>query len=237
MKVFTVFVLACVIASVSIVASPALAIGESSVGVKEGDWIEYEVSVAGTGSMPPTHDVRWFRIEVLPPVEGAAFSVNLTSRYANGTVGSAIWKFNFTEGNVEGWIIIPANLGAGDTFYDYSIHTGVPVNVTIEGEEQKTVLGATRTMTYGHDSLRHKEWDKATGMFTGTTEVYKNVTTRTGWYIEDLTVTVKATSTNMWDPELILEPNQTVFLAVVTVLVVLAVLALIVVARRKRCKV
>jgi len=225
------------IISVSTVASPAFAIDETSVGVKEGDWIEYEVSVAGTGVMPPTHDVRWFRIEVLSPVEGVAFSVNLTSKYANGTVGSAIWKFNFTEGNVEGWIIIPANLGEGDTFYDYSIHTGVPVNVTIEGEEQKTVLGATRTMTYGHDSLRHKEWDKATGMFTGTTEVYKNVTTRTGWYIEDLTITVKATATNLWDPELILESNQTGFWAAVAILVVLAFLALFVVSRKKRCKV
>jgi len=237
MKVYTVFVLACMIIFISIVASPAFAINEISVGVKEGDWIEYEVSVAGTGAMPPTHDVRWFRIEVLSPVEGAAFSANLTSRYANGTAGSAIWKFNFTEGNVEGWIIIPASLGEGDTFYDYSIHTGVPVNVTIEGEEQKTVLGATRTMTYGHDSLRHKEWDKATGMFTGTTEVYKNVTTRTGWYIEDLTITVKATATNLWDPELILESNQTGFWAAVAILVVLAFLALFVVSRKKRCKV
>jgi hypothetical protein len=237
MKVFTVLVLAYMVVSVSIVASPALAIDEPSAGVKEGDWIEYEVSVAGTGAMPPTHDVRWFRIEILSPVEVAAFSVNLTSRYANGTVASAIWRFNFTEGNVEGWIIIPANLGEGDTFYDYSIHTGAPVNVTIEGEEQKMILGATRTITYGHDSLRHKEWDKATGMFTGTTEVYKNVTTRTGWYIEDLTITVKATATNMWNTEPVLESNQTAFWAAVAILVVLVVLALIVVARRKRCKV
>ncbi len=51
-----------------------------------------------------------------------AFSVNLTARYANGTIGSAVWKFNFTEGNVGGWIIIPSNLGPGDTFYDFSIH-------------------------------------------------------------------------------------------------------------------
>ena len=218
----------------SIVVSDALVSSEPLVGVKGGDWIEYDVSMTGTGSMPPTHDVRWFRIEVLP-VEDAAFSVNLTSRYANGTVGSAIWKFNFTEGNVEGWIIIPANLGEGDTFYDYSIHTGVPVNVTIQDEEQKTVLGATRTVTYGEDSLRHKEWDKATGLFIGTTEYYKNVTTRTGWYIEDLTVTVKAVATNMWSPQ-ILGLEQPVFFAVVTAViavVVIAVLALVIV-RRKR---
>ena len=224
------------IVSVLIVASAVLVSGETLVGVKEGDWIEYDVSVAGTGSMPPTHDVRWMRIEVLPPVQGEAFSVNLTSRYDNGTVGSAVWKFNFTEGNVEGWIIIPANLSAGDTFYDYSIHTSVPVNVTVEGEEQRIVLGATRTVTYGHDSLRHKEWDKAMGVFIGTTEVYKNVTTRSGWYIEDMTVTVEATATNMWSPEMALEQNSIVFWAVGGVIVVLGVLALIVVARKKRGK-
>ena len=219
----------------SIVVSDALVSSEPLVGVKGGDWIEYDVSMTGTGSMPPTHDVRWFRIEVLP-VEGAAFSVNLTSRYANGTMGSAIWKFNFTEGNVEGWIIIPANLGEGDTFYDYSIHTGIPVNVTIQDEEQKTVLGATRTVTYGKDSLRHKEWDKATGLFIGTTEYYKNVTTRTGWYIEDLTVTVKAVATNMWSPQ-ILGLDQTMFYTSVTVGVVavaILILAVAVVIRKKR---
>ena len=105
MKVFTALILISMMISVSIIASPALA-HETSAGVKEGDWIEYNISVTGTGTPPPTHDVRWMRIEVLP-VQDIAFNVNLTARYVNGTVGSSIWKFNFTEGNVEGWIIIP----------------------------------------------------------------------------------------------------------------------------------
>jgi hypothetical protein len=238
MKAFTAFALACMIISVSIFASPVIVYGEASVGVKEGDWIEYNVSMAGVGAMPPTHDVRWFRIEVLPPVEDSAFSVSLTSRYANGTVGSAIWRFNFTEGNVEGWIIIPANLSAGDTFYDYSLHTGVPVNVTIQSEEQKNVFGATRTITYGQDALRHKEWDKATGVFIGTTEYYKNVTTRTGWHIEDLTVTVTAAATNMWSPALIMGLKPSVFYALVTVVAALValMLAFVILDRKKKLK-
>jgi len=241
MKAFTALLLASIIVSVSIIASPTLAYYEPSVGVKEGDWIEYEIGVTGKGAMPPTHDVRWFRIEVLSPIEGVAFSVNLTSRYANGTLGSAIWKFNFTEGNVGGWIIIPSNLGPEDTFYDSwtFFDTRKPVNVTIESEEQKTVLGASRTVTCGNDWLRHKEWDKATGVFVATVEVYKNVTNRAGWYIEDLTVTVTAIATNMWSPDLILGLNQTVFYALVAVILVLAVVILslvIVVARRKRMK-
>ena len=220
MKAVTALILVSMIVSVSIIASPTLAYEDPSVGVKEGDWIEYEISVAGTGAMPPTHDVRWFRIEVLP-VQGAAFSINLTSRYANGTVGSAIWKFNFTEGNVGGWIIIPSNLSPGDTFYDSwtFFDTRKQVNVTIESEEQQTLLGATRTVTYGNDWLRHKEWDKATGVFVRTVENYKNVTNRAGWYIENLTLTVTAIATNMWSPQ-ILGLDQTMFYIIVTTVVV-----------------
>ena len=237
MKALTALILASIIVSVSIIASPTLAYDEPLVGVKEGDWIEYNISVTGTGALPPTHDVRWMRIELLP-VQGAAFSVKLTARYANGTIGSAVWKFNFTEGNVGGWIIIPSNLGPGDTFYDSSIHTQKPVNVTIQSQEQKTVLSASRTVTYGNDSLRHKEWDKATGVFIGSSEHLKNVTNKAGWYIEDLTVTTQAIATNMWSPQ-ILGLNQTGFYALVAVSIVLAVLVLssvIVVARRKSLK-
>ena len=223
MKAFTALILASIIVTVSLIASPALAYNEPSVGVKEGDWIEYNISITGIGTPPPTHDVRWFKIEVLS-VEGTAFSVNLTSRYANGTVGSAIWKFNFTEGNVGGWIIIPSNLDVGDTFYDSSIHNHKPVNVTIQSQEQKTVLGAIRTVTYGNDSFRHKEWDKVTGVFVGSSEVYRNVTNRDGWYIEDLTVTIEAIATNMWSPQ-ILGLNQTLFYSVVSLSIVVAVLA------------
>jgi uncharacterized membrane protein YozB (DUF420 family) len=237
MKAFPALILASIIVTVSIIVLPTLAGEEPSVGVKEGDWIEYDISVTGTGTPPPTHDVRWMRIEVLP-VQVAAFSVNLTSRYANGTIGSAVWKFNFTEGNVGGWIIIPSNLGPGETFYDSSMHTGKPVNVTIQRQEQKTVLGASRTVTYGNDSLRHKEWDKATGVFVGSSEVLKNVTNKDGWYIENLTVTTRATATNMWRPQ-ILGLNQTVFYALVAVIVLLAVVMLssvIFVARRRKAK-
>jgi hypothetical protein len=238
MKTFTALILASIIVSVSIIASPALAYTEPSVGVKEGDWIEYDINVTGTGTPPPTHDVRWFRIQILP-VQGTAFSANFTVRYTNGTIGSAIWKFNFTEGNVEGWTIIPSNLGPGDTFYDLSAHTGKPVNVTIQRQEQKTVLGASRTVTYGNDSFRHKEWDKATGVFVGSSEHLQNVTNKDGWHIENLTVTIQAIATNMWSPEVIPEPDQTVFYVLLAAIVVLAVVILsvvIVVARRRRIK-
>jgi len=98
------------------------------------------------------------------------------------------------------------------------------------------VLGAVRTVTYGSDAFRHKEWDKATGVFIGSSERFKNVTTKDGWRIEDLTVTIQATATNMWAPQ-ILGLNQTVFYALVTLSLATAALILALelsVARKKK---
>jgi hypothetical protein len=234
MKAYTALIVTVLIASITLIALPVFAAPSPSVGVKEGDWVEYGVTIEGTGTMPPTHDVRWIRMEVLS-VNGLAFSVNLTSRYANGTVGSAIWEYNFTEGNVGGWTIIPANLSPGETFFDLSIHNDIPVNVTIQGEEQRVVLGATRTVTYGSDSIRLiKEWDKTTGFFIGSKEVIQNVTNKDGWYIEDLTVSTKAVATNIWSPQIM--GNQAVFALVAAggvLAVALLVSTALILARQK----
>jgi hypothetical protein len=205
-----------------------------AVGVKGGDWIEYNITVTGKGSLPPTHDVVHFRILIFD-VEGEAFSANFTCTYRNGTVGSAVWKYNFSEGIVGGWTIIPANLSPGEQFYDCGMHNDKPVNVTIQCQEDAAVLGATRTLTYGNDSLRHKEWDKATGVMVGTVEVYKNVTNKAGWYIEDLTVVVEAVATNMWSNQAVTNDKTWLYAtAGVAVAAVVAVLLAGVVLRKKR---
>ena len=152
MKAFTVLFLASTILFISIIALTALAYDEHPVGVKTGDWIEYTVRI--TGQTPTSKNITWFKTEILE-VEGAAFQAKMTVRYVNGTLRSTIWKFNFTEGNVGGWVIIPPNLNPGNTFFD----AAKPANITIEGEEQKIVAGATRTITHACDSTRIiKEW-------------------------------------------------------------------------------
>ncbi len=186
--------------SVLLITTSAYAVEEPLVGVKEGDWIEYDVALNGTGKAPPTHDVRWFRMEVID-VQDTAFWVNLTARYANGTVGHSVWDFNFTDGNVGGWVIIPADLSPGEKFYDSSRHNNKPVNVTVQGQEQRVVCGVSRVVTFGNDSLRHKEWDMISGVMVGSTETYMNITNKAGWYINDLTVRIDATATNLWSPQ------------------------------------
>ena len=234
MKTSTCRVIVALLILVSVLLSPALSSPIPSVGVKEGDWIEYNVNITGTGLPPPTHDVHWFRIQVLQ-VQDTAFSVNLTAHYSNGTIDSAIWKFNFTEGNVGGWTIIPANLSVGESFFDYSIHNHKPANITIQSQEQIILLGTTRTITIGNDTFRHKEWDKFTGVFVGSSDTYRNVINNDGWYIEDLTVTVDAVATNMWSTEAKVE-RQSMFYPIVGIVVATATaLSLaIIVAHRKQ---
>ena len=191
-------------------------VGEISVGVKKGDWMEY--SVVTTGSPPEGHDVTWAKMEILD-VEGTVLHANITVLNVNGEVSSSVRTFNFTSGQVQAWIIIPANLSPGETFFDSSI----PGNVTIEGEVQKSVAGATRTITHASDPHKYKEWDKATGMYTETIDNLPNYT-----------IDAYATATNMWAPQ-ILGMDQTIFyVVIVAILVGIAVLILVLFYRRKR---
>src|SRR5665647_3247889 len=221
MKAFTPLILVIIFVSFSIVVSPTSANDNSLVGVKYGDWIEYTVSITGPTSAP-AHNITWFRIEILD-IESVAFQANVTVKNVNGTLSSSNWKFNFTEGQVEGWVIIPANLGVGNNFYDSS----KPANITIMGEEQKIAAGATRTITHASDSTRPvQEWDKATGVYTYSVEHPKN-----------FTAISQAIATNMWSPQ-IMGLNQAAINSLVAISIVSAVLvsSSLVVTRRNRIR-
>jgi|SRR3972149_11043314 len=211
-KLFVILSILCVLVLM------AIAEGEISVGVKNGDWVEFDITT--TGTPPEEHHIVWARMEVFD-VQGTEFKANVTSEFPNGTRVSAIRAFDFEIGNVQSWIIIPANLSPGDSFYDANLGR----NVTIEGEEQQTFAGATRTTTFASIPTMHKRWDKSTGFFVQT--------------VDDLgTYTVNATAiaTNLWSPQ-ILGLDQTAFyaLVIISVIAVIAVAAVIlIVARRKK---
>ncbi len=193
--------------------------GEYTIGVKPGDWIEYHV--ATTGAPPTEKDIDWARMEVLD-VEGETFHVNTTGHQLNGVYSSFVRTFNFPAGEVSAWIIIPANLSPGQTFYDAVDNQ----SYAIQGETQETIAGATRTVTYLNNSMgRYKQWDEATGVFVETIDNVGNYT-----------VNAVAYATNMWAPQ-ILGLDQNVFYAVVAALVIVIVVAVIVVVlyiRRKK---
>jgi hypothetical protein len=217
MKPCTALALVCVLFCVSALIVPVAAAEPPAVGVKKGDWIEYSILKTGQ-TAAPEKNMTGYRMEVLD-VMNSAFHVNVTVRYVNGSVFSSVWTFNFTKGDLGGWVIIPANLNPGDKFYDgYSLS-----NVTVEGEEQKVVVGANRTITHACDLKRIiKEWDKATGVYTYAVERPKN-----------FTIITQAVATNLWTPQNTQNiENQNTLLAVIVALTTAVLLLLLVVLRK-----
>ncbi len=210
-----------VILLVVIFFSVTVADGQPPVGVKPGYWVEYNVKVAG--AVPAAQDLTYAKIEILD-VEGEVFHANFTVRYVNGTLSSSVRTFNFSAGDVQAWIIIPADLSPGQSFYDSSINS----NVTIQGQIQKTVAGATRTVTYVNSTAggveRNKQWDKATGFYIQSVD---NI----GTY----TVNAQAYATNIWKPQIPGLNNISLYLIVAAsvIIVVLIVLAAVLSQKRK----
>ena len=194
--------------------------GEVSIGVREGDWIDYNVITNGTP--PEDFNIKWARMEILN-VQGPRISVNVTTQALNGTLSSLVMNFNLEKGEIGAWFIIPAGLNPGDSFRDESIGR----DVTVEGEEQMTYLGAIRTITNTTIPERLKRWDKSTGVFVVSIDV-----------LDTYAINATAIRTNMWSPQ-ILGLDQTLFYILVTVTIILAVLmlsAVIFLARKKNPK-
>jgi len=239
MYVLSVFRMRKEIAAIMIVAliftcaAVAFTGAQPTVGVKPGEWVEYHV-VAG-GNPPAAQDITWAKIEILD-VEGEQFHANFTVRYVNGTVSSNVGSFNFTAGNTGSWVIIPANLSPGQSFYDSSTGNG-----TIQGQLQKTVAGATRTVTYTNFTLNgvvlDKQWDKETGFYVQSADT---ITTAASVTINGglaYTVNAKAYATDIWSPQ-ILGLNQTVLYIVIAIIIVaVALIVSVLVLNRRRKKV
>jgi hypothetical protein len=218
MKTFAGLVLLIAIFSVAIIVHPASTLGDFLAGVKEGDWVEYCICMKGP-PLDPIRNLTWYRSEILW-VDGASFQVNKTSLTINGTFSSSTWWFNLAEGQTYGWVFIPANLGEGDEFYDCEKEA----NITIEGEEQKTVLGATRIVTHASDPGKvYKEWDKATGVYIYSLEETDN-------YV----VAFNATATNMWTQTSEQNPSASCQIIVAAMVLTLLVLPLVIFIVQKK---
>jgi hypothetical protein len=201
-------------------------LGEVQLGVKAGDWVEY--NAVTMGNPPEEHNVTYARVDILR-VQGSEVDVNVTTRARNGTVSSLLMTLNVEKGIIGAWWVIPANLNPGQTFYDAFLNQ----NITINSQEQRTFAGATRTVTNATVPTRTKLWDKQTGVFMVS--------------MDDLpayTINVTAVATNMWQPQATPQPPQlcgldpNVFYAAVIgiVAVILVIVAIVVANERKKPK-
>ena len=196
--------------------APMCLVGAAEVGVKKGDWIEYNVTT--TGNPPEEHNVTWARLEILQ-VQGDEILVNSTTAARNGSISSLIMTLNLKKGQIGAWWIIYANLNPGDTFYDAFINQ----NITINGQEELLYAGAIRTITNTTVPTRTKRWDKETGVF---------VLSRDN--LSDYTINVDAYSTNLWKPSQSSGMNPLIiYAAVVAVVAAMIAVSLLLLKRRK----
>jgi hypothetical protein len=190
-------------------------VAEISVGVKKGDWVEYQVAYTGT----PTegHDVTWARMEI-KDVQGKSVSVEITVKYSNGTQETVTVTLNLETGQLGDDFIIPANLNSGDTFFDKNVG-----NITIIGVEERTYAGASRTVVHTDTSETTYYWDKATGILVEGNSQFPEYTMNT---IVD--------KTNIWQPQLLgLDPTVFYALVIGVPVLIVVVLAFFIVRRKK----
>jgi len=197
---------------VSVISFPALA--EISVGVKQGDWVEYDVTYTGTPSSG--HAVTWARMEI-ESVEGKKINATFISLLSDGTKESVTENLNLETGELRDYFIIPAGLKSGDTFFDKSVG-----NISISGVEVRTYAGATRTVLTGTTSNTMWYWDKSTGVLVEARSSYT-----------EYTLITVANKTGLWAAQ-IFGIDTLVFYALIIVAGAIVITIAIFIVRRKK---
>ena len=189
-------------------------LAEVSVGVKKGDWAEYQVDY--TGTPPEGHDVTWARMEI-KDIQGKTVYAEITVEFSDGTKETMTTTLDLETGQLGDDFIVPADLNSGDTFFDKNAG-----NITISNVEEKTYAGATRTITHATTPETSYYWDKATGLLVeGNSSL--------PWY----TMNTIVTKTNIWQPQVFgLDPP--VFYALVIGAIVLIIVLMILIVKRKK---
>ena len=184
-----------------------------AVGVKAGDWIQYNVSFTGTPD--PTHAISSANMTVLS-VSGTSINVNIISTYTNGTEVSSKSTLNLQTGQLIDNFIIAANLAKGGQFYDSNVG-----NITITGMEQKTYAGATRTVINATSDNNTYVWDQTTGVSV------EGISTQPTYTMHSI-----VNETNMWQAQ-VPEFGRTVAPLLIAGVLVVVSAAVIIIRKRK----
>jgi len=186
------------------------------IGVKKGDWIEYQVSV--TGPTSGDHMVKWARMEVANAV-GNIIDLNVTTQFSNGTYLYENITLNLDLGQLGDDFLIPANLNVGEVFFD--AREG---NMTISGVEQKSYAGTERTVISGNTAQTVFKWDKQTGILVEAYSSYPDL---------NFTMSTLADKTNIWHQSQVLGLVPTIFYALIITIVVIVALSAVLIWQRK----
>jgi hypothetical protein len=201
-------------AVVAMFAVPVAAVAEVSVGVKQGDWVEYSIEYTGS---PPTDYPTWMRVEVLD-VHGTNITLEATRELINGTTATHSLTINLENGAPD-LFIIPADLEDRDTFFHEDIG-----NVTIIGVQDVPYAGVKRTIVIAAVVTILFRWDRATGVLVEATQSSSEFTQH-----------LKIDKTNMWQAQQFGLPiDSTLLYALIVAAVCIVAVVVFFVLRKKR---
>jgi len=188
-----------------------------SVGLKEGDWVRYEVTYTGS---PPEGFPTNTRIEVLE-IADTTITVKIENDRLNRTHTSATGTFDLEDGAPD-LIIVPANLSVGDQVVNKEWN----ITFKIEGVADYDFKDVTRELVFANivvDGIPVEyNWDRETGIFI---QIDQTTDSYTQKYLAYDTNIVQAQATNL-DPML--------FYGIVTAVVIIIIVAALLVLKRKK---
>ncbi len=195
-----------------------------TVGVKSGNWMEYNVTYGGDGD-PPESYPTWFRFHITE-VQGTNIMATITYESMNGAISDVTNTYDLKTGVLE-LLVVPAGLKYADVFYHENYG-----NITIAGTEEGTYAGGARTAFHGTFDNITVYWDKPTGIFLQSEQEFLNNDNQT------VTQQVLISATNLWiDPNAVdnSELDQIVFYAkVIAAIVVVAIIAVLLLQMMKK---
>ncbi|MBN1785271.1 MAG: hypothetical protein JW815_05995 [Candidatus Bathyarchaeota archaeon] len=192
-----------------------------TVGVKAGDWMEYNVTYVGSGD-PPEEYANWFKFQITD-VQGTSITGKMIYEMLNGTTTTSNHTYDLKSG-VLNLLVVPAGLKYADVFYheDYG-------NITIAGTEESTYAGGTRTAFYATFTEKKVYWDKPTGIFLQSEQVLNGT---------EIAQKVMISATNRWiDPNASdnSEIDNIVFYAkIIAVVATVAIIAVLLIRMMKK---
>jgi len=135
------------------------------VGVQQGAWIKYNVSVEATGGAVPPEFADMSNVKlVITGVSGTSVTLDVIAQFKNGTTQTiAHYSLNVdsgsaTEGGVN-FLLIAANLRAGDPVY--TSQPNIKINETISWQHSNYVRLANHLDLAENGNYY---WDRATGV-------------------------------------------------------------------------
>jgi hypothetical protein len=183
-----------------------------TVGIKEGNWIEYEITYTGT---PPDWYPENARFEVLT-IQGKNITLEIKTKALDGTENTSNHTFRLEDGAPD-FIIIPANLNTNDQVNHKEVGS-----IEILGIEQYTFEGKTRELVYGSYGDLDYNWDRITGIVIQIDQI-----------TETFTQSWLAVNTNIVQTQAI-DLDPMLLYGIIIAVVIFIIIVVILVLRRKK---